>query len=113
MQSGPLFQQLVQTKLDPRARMNRQPHGWLAASESTHMLVLLSCCVLGFLCKDGMALAQLAHTANLPPENYAIRKLAGNTVAHQAPQANGMFAFPSTKSAKGESQSSILAGEQD
>lgn len=37
--SGLPLQQLVQTKLEPRVGRNRQPHGWLAASESTHLLV--------------------------------------------------------------------------
>lgn len=82
--------------------MNRQPHGWLAASASTHLLVFLSCCVLGSICWGGMALAQLAHAADWPPEDYAIRKLASALAAHQALQANGTFPFPGTKSAKGE-----------
>lgn len=34
-------------------------------------------------------------------------------VAHQALQAIGMFAFPGTKSANGESQSSTLVSEKD
>ena len=61
------------------AGKNRQPHGWLAAWEPTHLLVSLACCVLGSAHCGGMALAQMAHAANLPPENYAIRKLAAST----------------------------------
>lgn len=34
-------------------------------------------------------------------------------VAHQALQANGMFPFPGTKFAEGESQSSTLVREKD
>lgn len=93
--------------------MNRQPHGWLAASEPTHLLVLPSCCVLGFMHLGRMALTQLAHIVDLPPENYAIRKLAVRPVAHQALQANSMFPSLSTNSAIGKSRSCTLVGEKD
>lgn len=86
-------QQLVPTKLKPRAGMNRQPHGWLAASESAHLLGLLSCCVLGALYSGMMALAQLARVATLPPENHAFRKLAVSTTTHHVLQSNVMLPF--------------------
>lgn len=76
--------------------MNKRPHGWLAASESAHLLGLLSCCVLG-----AMALAQLALAANLPPENHAFRKLAVGTMAHHILQSNVMLPFPDAKYVKG------------
>lgn len=93
--------------------MNRQPHGWLTALESTHLLVLLSCCVLGSMCYSGMALAQLAHTANLPPENMQSWSWQPALVAHQALQVNVMFPSPGTNSAKGWSQPSTSTDKKD